>query len=102
MQGHTRNTLHVLAIAAAFAISVPLAAQATLTKQDAARFQTKLAQIVQQGNAPRSPRGARATQVTDAEINAYLKYSAGSDVPVGIVDPVLSALGDGRVGGRAT
>jgi hypothetical protein len=101
MQLHARHTLRVLAAAAALSVSVTLAAQAKFTKQDAARFQTKLAQIVQHGNTPRSPRGSRSTQVTDAEVNAYLKYSAGKDVPVGIVDPTLSALGNGRLGGRA-
>jgi len=101
MPVHLRNTVHGLAVAAALSASASLAAQATLTKQDAARFQTKLAQIVQQGNSPRPARGSRATQVTDAEVNAYLKYAAAKDVPVGIVDPTLSALGNGRVGGRA-
>jgi hypothetical protein len=102
MQVQNHKTLRGFAVLAAFCFSVSLAAQATLTKQDAARFETKLAQIVQQGTAARSPRakGSRTTQVTDAEVNAYLKYSA-SGVPVGIVDPTLSALGNGRVGGRA-
>ncbi|NUR54729.1 MAG: hypothetical protein HOQ29_09795 [Acidobacteria bacterium] len=95
-----RTRSRVLAAAVALAASASLSAQSTYTKQDAARFQTKLAQIVQQGTA-RSARAPRATQVTDAELNAYLKYSAGSQVPVGIVDPQLNALGNGRVGGRA-
>jgi hypothetical protein len=98
---HARHTLRGLAAAAAVSVSVSLGAEAPLTKQDAARFEAKLAQIVQQGNTTRSPRAARTTQVTDAEVNAYLKYSAGDQVPVGIVDPALSALGNGRVGGRA-
>jgi len=101
MQVHARHTLRGLAAAAAVSVSVSLGAEAPLTKQDAARFEAKLAQIVQQGNTTRSPRASRTTQVTDAEVNAYLKYSAGDQVPVGIVDPALSALGNGRVGGRA-
>jgi hypothetical protein len=101
MQVHGQNTLRGLALACALSVSVSLAAQSALTKQDAARFETKLAQIVQQGNATRAPRKSRTTQVTDTEVNAYLKYSAGNQVPVGIVDPILSALGNGRVGGRA-
>src|SRR5207237_5456883 len=99
MYVHAPNLLRGLAVAAA--LSVSLAAQMRVTKEDAARFQTKLAQIVQLGNTTRSPRASRTTQVTDAEVNAYLKYSAGDQVPVGIVDPALSALGNGRVGGRA-
>ena len=99
MYVHAPNLLRGLAVAAA--LSVSLAAQMRVTKEDAARFQTKHAQIVQLGNTTRSPRASRTTQVTDAEVNAYLKYSAGDQVPVGIVDPALSALGNGRVGGRA-
>jgi hypothetical protein len=101
MQVHARHTLRGLAAAALLSVSVSLGAQTTFTKQDAARFQTKLAQIVQQGNTTRPPRAPRATQVSDAEVNAYLKYAAGKDVPVGIVDPTLAALGNGRVSGRA-
>jgi hypothetical protein len=101
MQFHTPNIRRVLAGAVVLVASVSLHAQAKLTKQDAARFQTKLAQIVQHGEAPKAKSGSRATEVTDAEVNSYLKYSAGSQVPVGIVDPLLSALGNGRVGGRA-
>jgi len=99
MHVHARTRSRVLAAAVALAAATSVAAQSTYTKQDAARFQTKLAQIVQQGTA--RPAKARATQVTDAEVNAYLKYSAGSQVPVGVVDPQISALGNGRVGGRA-
>ena len=43
----------------------------------------------------------RSTQLTDTEVNSYLKYGAGSQIPVGIVDPTLNALGEGRVSGRA-
>jgi hypothetical protein len=93
--------LRGFAAAVVLSVSASVAAQSTFTKKDAERFQTKLAQIVRQGNTPRSPRGSRATQVTDAEVNAYLKYAAGKDVPVGIVDPTLFALGDGRLSGRA-
>ncbi len=34
-------------------------------------------------------------------MNSYLKFLAGSQVPVGIVDPTLHAAGNGRVTGRA-
>jgi hypothetical protein len=87
----------------AVVLLAPLAAQGRLSKEDADRFQSKLTRIVAFGNAP----GAKAakpqsTPVTDAEVNSYLKYNAGSQVPTGIVDPLLNALGDGRVSGRAT
>jgi hypothetical protein len=39
--------------------------------------------------------------MTDAEVTAFLRHNARDQVPVGIVEPTLTALGDGRVGGRA-
>lgn len=84
------------------AAAVQLGAQPRLTKQDADRFQTKLVQIVTYGNtAPARTAKARSTAVSDAEVNAYLRFHAKDQIPVGIVEPTLNALGDGRVGGRA-
>jgi hypothetical protein len=87
---------------AALLAAVPLAGQGRLSREDADRFQSKLTRIVAFGNAP-AVKAAKpqSTPVTDAEVNSYLKYNAGSQVPTGIVDPVLSALGEGRVSGRA-
>ena len=73
-----------------------------MTKAHGDRFQSKLARIVKVGNTPREKtRAAQATQVSDLEINSYLHYHAKEQIPVGLVDPSLHALGDGRVGGRA-
>jgi hypothetical protein len=83
---------------------VPLAAQGRLSKEDAARFQSKLIKIVELGNAPArvaKPAQPRTTPVSDAEVNSYLRYLAADQIPVGIVEPVLSAAGEGRVTGRA-
>ena len=79
-----------------------LAAQPRLTKQDADRFQQKLVRIVEYG-AKTPARGGppRATPLTDTEVNAYFRFLAGDQIPVGIVEPTLSALGNGRVSGRA-
>jgi hypothetical protein len=74
----------------------------SLSKQDAVRFQGKLAAIQAHALTPAKAKKARTTQVTDSEVNAYLKFLAGSQVPVGIVDPSLRAAGDGLVTGRAT
>ena len=94
---------HIVATVGALALvtTAALSAQAKLTKQDAARFETKLAQIQKNAETPRKGNAARSTQMSDVEVNAYLKYSAGSQVPVGIVDPTLSGVGNGRVTGRA-
>jgi Predicted hydrolases or acyltransferases (alpha/beta hydrolase superfamily) len=80
--------------------SVTLSAR--LTKQEADQFSAKLTKIVQHGNVkPLKPGPAQTTQISDNELNAYFKYHAQSQIPVGIVDPTINALGDGRVGGRA-
>lgn len=95
---HAVRLLCSLALAAG---AVQLGAQANLSRQDATRFAAKLAQIEKNSVAPARPRTGRSTQVTDAEINAYLKFLAGSQVPVGIVEPALHGAGNGRVTGRA-
>ena len=93
------------ALVTALAIA-PVVAQQRLTKQDADRFQSKLTRIVSFGNAKpaKAARAVapRATDLTDAEINSYLRFHAGDQIPAGIVDPMLNALGEGRVSGQAT
>jgi hypothetical protein len=89
--------------AAVLCASVSLAAQAPLSRAEAQKFQSKLALIARNGGQVRKPKApARTTQVSDDELNAYLKYLAGSQVPVGIADPLLHAGGNGRVSGEAT
>ena len=79
-----------------------LDAQERLSKADAVKFQNKLLQIQTVGVQPRKAKApARSTQVSDTEVNAYFKFLAGEQVPVGIVDPTLRAVGNGRVTGRA-
>ncbi len=82
-----------------------LSADETLSKAQADRFQAKLTQIESNAAAP-VKRGAapapRATALTDGEVNSYLKFLAGSQVPVGIADPILHAAGDGRLTGTAS
>ena len=91
----------LLAIAALCA-AVPLSAQSRLSKADATRFQTKLGAIERIGHQPRKASApARSTQVSDVEVNSYLKFLAGDQVPVGIADPILHAMGNGRVTGEA-
>ena len=73
------------------------------SKQDAAKFQAKLVVIEKNAATPvKKGAAARKTVVTDNEVNSYLKFLAGPQVPVGIADPILHAAGNGRVEGRAT
>ena len=87
--------------AAILCAAVALDGDVRLTKADATRFQAKLVQIERYGDQPRKPRASRSTQVSDAEVNAYFKFLAGSQVPVGIAEPMLHAAGNGRVTGQA-
>jgi hypothetical protein len=75
--------------------AVTLAAEPRLTKQDADRFRAKLDRILQAGNSP-APRRAQplSTPLTDVEVNSYLRYGAGKQIPTGIVEPTLNALGN--------
>jgi hypothetical protein len=83
-------------------IGASVTLSARLTKQEADQFVAKLAKIVQTGNAKTlKATPAQTTQISDNELNAYFKYNAQGQIPVGIVDPTINALGDGRVGGRA-
>ena len=99
MQIHHRIVATVGALA--LVTTAALSAQGKLSKPDATRFETKLAQIQKNAETPRKGNAARSIQVSDVEVNSYLKYSAGSQVPVGIVDPTLNGVGNGRVTGRA-
>jgi hypothetical protein len=75
-----------------------------LSKQDADQFNTKLQRIVENGKVKTTKGVAatpRTTQISDNELNAYFEHLAKDQIPVGIVEPTINALGDGRVGGRA-
>ena len=77
-------------------------AQGRITKADGDRFQGKLGRIVAVGSTPRGrARAAQSTVVSDAEINSYLRFHAQDQIPVGVVDPVINAHGNGIVSGRA-
>jgi len=76
-------------------------AEDALTKADATRFQAKLTQIEKNAATPAARGASRTTAISDAEVNSYLKFLAGSQVPVGIADPMLHGMGNGRISGRA-
>jgi hypothetical protein len=92
------------ALALGCAAALDLGALQRFTKDEADRFQSKLERIVVFGAVPRAA-GARAggqtIEITDTELNSYFRYHAQDQVPAGIVEPEINALGEGRVGGRA-
>jgi hypothetical protein len=96
-----RRSVGVL-VAVSLLCAVPLGARQRLSKQDGDRFQAKLQRIVLFGNtsAAGARSGSQTTQITDDELNSYLRFQARDQIPAGMVEPTLNALGDGRVGGR--
>jgi hypothetical protein len=89
--------------AVSLAAVAPAIAWQRLNKQDSDRFEAKLTRIVAVGNQKQArPTAPVSTPITDAELNAYFEYGAKAQIPSGIVEPRLNALGDGRVSGQAT
>jgi hypothetical protein len=93
-----------LALAFASGAALDLGAFQRFTKDAADRFNSKLERIVVFGATPPAARAGGSGQVvqfSDAELNAYFRYYAQDQIPTGILEPELTALGEGRVGGRA-
>ena len=83
---------------AALLIGGAVTAAANLTPQLADAFEKKV-QLVQK-NADEGPKPL-STSFTETETNSYLKYKAGSLLPTGLTEPVLTMEGQGRVSGTA-
>ena len=96
----SRSRLAAAGVALAL-VGASVTLSARLSKQEADQFSAKLTRIVTAGNTKALKPTPQAIQITDNELNSYFKYNAQSQIPVGIVDPTINALGDGRVGGRA-
>jgi hypothetical protein len=87
-----------LAILTVFAL-VPLHA-ATVSKQNADRFQRKLVLIQQQADAKERV-GQRRTALTEDEVNSWFAYAAQPLLPAGVSQPQVTAVGQGKVMGQA-
>jgi hypothetical protein len=102
-----------VALALGLVCVAQLSGQTRFTKQDADRCQGKLGRITAFANVPAQASASKGmasaapsaksqtTQLTDAELNSYIRFNLRDQVPVGIVEPTLNALGDGRVSGGA-
>jgi hypothetical protein len=93
--------LHGVAAAAAVVslLTVSAAAQVRASKRDAQTMKQKVAAIASNAGGP--AKQSRRTTVTENEVNSYLTYELGDDLPAGVVEPSVTALGPGRVLGRA-
>jgi hypothetical protein len=74
-------------------------AAVSFTRQDSDSFKRKLGVIV--GHATVQAKSPRETPVSEREVNAYIHHEAASQIPVGVVDPYIAILGNGRLSGRA-
>jgi hypothetical protein len=93
---------HALILVLVLALAVSAGASQRYSRQEADQFDAKLTRIIEQGKAvPRGAAKPRTTQVTEREVNAYFEHHLKDDMPVGIVDPAVRALGNGRLSGRA-
>jgi hypothetical protein len=71
------------------------------SKRDATSLKQKVDAITSYGVKTAPAKQLRRTTVTENEVNSYLVYEAKAQLPVGVVDPSVTAVGPGRVAGRA-
>ncbi|MBI2834616.1 MAG: hypothetical protein HYX76_09360 [Acidobacteria bacterium] len=89
----------LLAFSLILAAGVHLAAERVLTRGAATRFQRKLQTVVR--NSETRAGGPRLIPVTESEVNSYLSFLAGDQIPVGLTEPYIRIVGNRRLAGRA-
>jgi hypothetical protein len=97
MTSKTASSVLVCALGVASALDVH--ADVRATKRDAALLKQKVAAI--NAHAEKPTRAGHRTIVTDTEVNSYLVYDAREQIPVGVVQPSITAVGPGRLSARA-
>jgi hypothetical protein len=75
------------------------AAVADVSREQAQVFQQKLTRIRDFGQTKSDK--PRETPISQDEVNSYLKFSAGDQIPVGVTDPAIVIHAEGRLSGRA-
>ena len=81
------------------ALAAPLAQSVGHTRADALSLQKKIDDI--KAFSAKPTKQAHRITVTENEVNAYLNLELKDEMPVGVVEPGVSALGGGRVTARA-
>jgi len=99
-----RGTPSLVAAALAGTIAVAtMAAADVYTRADSTSMRLKIERIVQAERTAvqrRAPAGL-TTPLTQREVNSYLRYDLAPQVPVGIAEPVITIVGEGRLLGDA-
>jgi hypothetical protein len=76
----------------------------SLSKTDADSLEKKIAAVVARGAATDATEASHPlrTVFMEREINAYFKFQGAQQLPVGVVNPIITILDSGRVTGVAT
>jgi hypothetical protein len=100
MQGTFRigGSLMAAAVIAA-AVSVVMHADVARTRADADQMLQKIAVITTNGLAAKP--AARNTTVTEREVNSFLAFHARTELPPGVMEPVVRIAPAGRLTGSA-
>lgn len=75
-----------------------------VSRVDGQRMRAKVVAIEERASLlerVRTAAAATATVVSEREVNSYLVYEAGAQMPVGLAEPRIGILGDGRLVGTA-
>jgi hypothetical protein len=84
------------------AAGIALAAVVSLdaaSKRESDLLKQKVAQI--NAHAEKPTKQGRRTVVTEGEVNSYLVYDAGDQIPKGVVEPSITIVGGGKLSARA-
>ena len=90
------------ALAGTIAVAT-MAAADVYTRADSTSMRLKIERIVEAERAAvqrKAPAGL-TTPLTQREVNSYLRYDLAPQVPVGIAEPVITIVGEGRLLGDA-
>jgi hypothetical protein len=99
MYSHRFRPLAAATVAAGMMLTASSHAEVAPSKREAQAMKQKVAAIAAHGEKP-SRQGQRTT-VMENEVNSYLAFEAAEDLPTGVVQPSVTALGTGRLSGRA-
>jgi hypothetical protein len=95
------RTLLVAALVAAAGLT-GLANGQALAEHEAESMRLKLEAILVRAAVDPPPKESRlVTDVSEREVNAYLRFVAGPDLPVGVVEPTIGIAESGRLSVRA-
>ena len=94
-----RRARYVARGALSIVLACVVSAAGAASKRESEQLKQKVALI--NAHAEKPTRGGRRTIVTEGEVNSYLQYDAGSQIPAGVVEPSIAILGAGKLSGRA-